>query len=60
MENKKMSAGDLSAMTVFEVANYLKENYHPHMAVIVTADSVRMVEDVGGFPILHVDKEKNF
>lgn len=33
------------------LAEYLKENYHPHATIVITETSVKIVEDIIGTPI---------
>ena len=33
------------------IAEYLRENYHPHASIIITETSAKVVEDLMGTPI---------
>ncbi|MCH3962954.1 MAG: hypothetical protein LKE46_01650 [Clostridium sp.] len=37
------------------VVDYLKDNYNPHCAVVITDNQIRLVEDKIGIPVERVE-----
>lgn len=54
MENKKITLEELKKASE-AVVQLLREKGNPHMTVVVTGRSIKLVEDISGIPMPYED-----
>lgn len=54
MENKKITLEELKTAAE-PLVELLREKGHPHMTVVVTGRSIKLVEDIAGTPMPYED-----